>query len=1390
MTRTSSSEAVAAARAHAAAGRWSEADAWARAALEADPRHAEAHYLRALAAQAAGEPATALALARQALACDPAAVDALELTSMLLMQLGRPAEAEADARRLLEIRPHAIAGWNNLGNALRSQGRYAEAESAYRQALALDPTNASIYSNLGATLQLIGRWADAEAAYRQALSLQPTSAAAFNNLGTILRLQGRWEEAEAAYRQALQLQPHLAEAANNLGNVLHLLDRSVEAEAAYRHALQLRPNYVRAASNLALALQSQGRLSEAEGAVRHALAIDPADAQAHANLGLILQLQGRIAEALRHFEQAAALRPAAPEFLSSLLACLHYAPGIAPEDLARRHREWDERHAAPLRERWRPFAHLRDPDGPLHLGLVSADLGRHPVGWFLAGILPYLDRSEVLVFVYSDRGRHDDVTAQLARAVYAWRDVRGWSNEHLAERIRDDGIQLLVDLAGHTSSHRLLLFALKPAPVQLTWLGYTGTTGLGAIDYLIADHFHVPEGSEGHYRERVLRLPDGYVCYQAPADAPPVGPLPARARGFVTFGSCNNPAKIGPDVVRRWARILRQVPGSRLRLQYRGLDDPRVAERFRQLFAAEGIDPSRLELSGWARHEELLAQYHSIDIALDPFPYSGGLTTCEALWMGVPVVTCPGATFASRHAFSHLSNAGVTETIATDEADYERRAVELARDWERLEQLRRELRPRMAQSPLCDGPRFARHLHRALREVWRQWCATSPVPDPQVLAEPASTSAEHLFHWACALHAQGRTPDAEAALREVLRQRPTLAEAANQLGYILLEQGRWAEAEGCFRQALGRRPTLAGAANNLGMALHRLGRFAESEQACRQALSVHPGLATAWYNLGNALLSQGRLREADEAYNQCLERDPKFAAAWNNRGLVQDLLGRPDEAERAFRHALTLAPQLIEARTNLGSVLDALGRLSEAAAAYRQVLALRPDAAEALNNLGDLMQRGGQIEEAGRLFRRACNLQPYHPVFGSNALLNLQYMPGVTPRRLAEAHIAWNERQAARLPRYDWTGRSRADRPRRLGFVSADFRRHPVGVFLAPVLECWRRWGCELIAYSDVSRPDLVTRRIARAVHVWRDIRGLADDMVAERIAADQIDLLFDLAGHTGGHRLLVFARRPARVQLTWIGYTGTTGLATMDYLIADRYHVPPGTERWYREHVLRLPDGYVVYEPPADAPDPGPLPALRRGFVTLGSFNNAAKFHPGVVALWADVLRRLPKSRLVWQHNGFGDPGVRQRFRQQFEAAGIDPARVDMHGWVPFTELLPRYQEVDLALDPFPYSGGLTTCEALWMGVPVVTCPGETFASRHSLSHLSNAGLPELVTSDLAGYARLVMDLASDWPRLAELRRSLRDRLRASPLCAVERFSRQLLDLLTTTWQQASTPL
>jgi predicted O-linked N-acetylglucosamine transferase (SPINDLY family) len=722
MTPISIVQAMQAAVGHHQAGRLAEAESLYRQVLAQVPEHPGAlHFLGLLGAQT-GHPAAAIELIGRAIAFRPEYAEAHSTLGFVLTSEGRLDEAVAALRQAIALGPELAEAHTNLGNALREQGRLEEAIAAHDRAIALKPEYAEAHSNRGVALAETGRLDEAIATFEQALALRPEYPTALRNLGLALITRGRLDEAFTVLRRALALRPDFAEAHAALGNVFQRREQLDEAIALYRRALELKPDDGEIHSNLGVALRHAGRLEESAAALGRSIALRPERAEPYNNLGSTLLAQGDREGALASYERALELKPDYVSAHSNALLCAQYLPGASLVGLARAHAEWNERHAAPLRADWKPCALERDPERPLRLGFLSADLRRHPVGYFLVPFLANLDRRRFAVVCYSARAIRDDMTERLAATSSAWHDVAGLDDAELAELIRADAIDILFDLGGHTAGNRLLVFARRPAPIQMSWMGYVGTTGLEAMDYLVADRYHVPPGAEVHYRERVLRMPEGYVCVEAPGEAPDVGPLPAIEQGAITFGSFNNLAKITPDVIACWAEIVRGAPGSRLLLITPALDDRATRERLTAAFAAAGVDPRRLELRGGLPRAELLAAYNTIDLALDPFPYSGGMTTCEALWMGVPVVTCPGETFASRHSLSHLSNIGLTEMVASDRNEYVARAVKLAGDLPRLAALRAGLRGRMAGSALCDGPRFARDLMALLRQVWRAWC--------------------------------------------------------------------------------------------------------------------------------------------------------------------------------------------------------------------------------------------------------------------------------------------------------------------------------------------------------------------------------------------------------------------------------------------------------------------------------------------------------------------------------------------------------------------------------------------------------------------------------------------------------------------------------------------
>jgi predicted O-linked N-acetylglucosamine transferase (SPINDLY family) len=659
-------------------------------------------------------------LYREVLALDPAQPEALHLLGVLKNQNGDPAAAAALIRQAIQHVPGRVEYYNSLGNALRAQGDLRAAAASFERALALNPRSVEVLTNLGSLMEQAGNLEDATLCYLRALELNPGYADAHYTLANLLKKVGNFTEAVAHYEQAIAPgAEYAAEALNNLGTALRRLGRPEEAAQRFRQAIAQQAPFFEAHLNLADSLEEAGRLEEAARMYQAILGFRPDSAIAYSGAAGIFQDQGRPERATAAYRKAVELAPDNPVLHSNLLLHLHYDPTPAPADLLAAHQEWDERHARRLSAGRRSGHRKRDPEKPLRIGFVSADLRIHPVGFFLSSVLASQRREGFQFICYSDVTAPDAMTARLQAGADLWRDTFTTGDQALSDQVRQDEIDVLVDLAGHTRGNRLCVFARKPAPVQVTWAGYPDTTGISQMDYLLSDRWQTPEGAERWFVEKVVRVPDGYICYRPPEDAPPVAPLPAQANGFITFGSFNRLAKINPDVVRLWSRLLRESPQSRLILRARGLADETVARRYHKMFSREGVERSRVDLVGPGSHLDLLAAYATIDIALDPFPYSGGLTTCEALWMGVPVITLAGERMASRHSTSHLSNVGLPEWVAATPEQYLALALDFAQDLDRLRSLRSGVRDRMAASPLVDGERFTANLLSTLRRLAR-----------------------------------------------------------------------------------------------------------------------------------------------------------------------------------------------------------------------------------------------------------------------------------------------------------------------------------------------------------------------------------------------------------------------------------------------------------------------------------------------------------------------------------------------------------------------------------------------------------------------------------------------------------------------------------------------
>ncbi len=539
-----------------------------------------------------------------------------------------------------------------------------------------------------------GRLAEAEKIYRHVLAQQPNHPDALHLLGVLAAQAGKLDDAIKIIRHAITINPTNASYHGSLGNAQHDNQQPDEAIASFREAIRLRPDLAQAFNNLGNVLRDTGQLDEAIASVRQAIRLRPDHVTAHSNL----------------------------------LANLHYHPDQDAEAIYEESHRWNQQHAEPLKKFIQPHTNNRDPNRPLRVGYVSPDFCRHPVGLYMAPLLAHHNPQQVESFCYSDVKIPDDMTARLRRSTRAWRDTAGFHDAQLAHQIRNDQIDILVDLSLHSAGNRLLTFAVKPAPIQVTWLGYAGTTGLTTMDYRLTDPFIDPPGTDAFYSEKSIRLPHTFWCYEPLHPTLQVSPLSALETGHITFGCFNNFAKVTTAALELWIKLLSAIPNSRLLIHAPpGKHQTRLIEQF----SRAGIDPTRLEFTGRKALLDYFQQFHRIDIALDPFPCSGGTSTCDALWMGVPTITLRGRTAVGRGSASILSNVNLADWIAETPEQYLSIAAQMTTDLPKLASLRSGLRRKMEQSPLMNSAQFARDMETAFRRMWEQWCSTPPDPPSQ-----------------------------------------------------------------------------------------------------------------------------------------------------------------------------------------------------------------------------------------------------------------------------------------------------------------------------------------------------------------------------------------------------------------------------------------------------------------------------------------------------------------------------------------------------------------------------------------------------------------------------------------------------------------------------------
>ncbi|HEY0330287.1 MAG TPA: tetratricopeptide repeat protein [Rhodopseudomonas sp.] len=661
-----------------------------------------------------------------------------------LCRFDRFDEAVVAFRKEVEISPGHGPAIAEIGTCLARTGRPQKGIPYLQQGLRLRPQMPLAQYSLGLALLAENRRSDAIAAFDAALALDASYGDAYRSRGLALAMDGQFDRAAEDLQAAGALDSKHAGAILELGVSCGRAGHEQQAGKLFETAARVSPDHALAQYYYGHFLINHRRYEQGLGHIARALDLDPLHAESHIGKAFGLLGQGRIHEAVTAFRRASELKPDSAEIAGNLLFALQHKPGVTKAELLAEHQRWAALYRKGDAHHRLLFANDPDPRRLPRLGLVSADLHRHAVAFLTLRAFEELAALGYPIVCYrTDQKRpEDDFSERFKAASVQWRDISQLDDAAAIKLVMDDGIDILFDLAGHTAGNRLGLFERRAAPIQLGWAGYVGTVGLDTYDGLIADAVEIPPEDDIHYAEPVIRLPDCYVSYHPPTPAPDVAPLPCLAAGRFTFGCFNRPAKLNEQLAQLWARILDAAPTSRLLMVYGGLDEVSTQRAVYDMLGRGGIARDRVDLVGETEQSKLLIAYHDVDLALDPFPYSAGVTTLEAMWMGVPTVTLVGDTFAGRHAASHLTAAGLRDFCAQTQHDYVALAVGWSNRRAELAATRQQLRQRVAASPLCDAPRFAKNLSQELIRLWTAWTSERSAADGGV-TPPAELSASN-----------------------------------------------------------------------------------------------------------------------------------------------------------------------------------------------------------------------------------------------------------------------------------------------------------------------------------------------------------------------------------------------------------------------------------------------------------------------------------------------------------------------------------------------------------------------------------------------------------------------------------------------------------------------
>ncbi len=1355
-------------------------------------------------------PPDCLPLARE-LAEEPLGTedDCVSLSQTLADGLENAAAASV-LERAVALHSESVTLWHNFGVNLYSLKRLPEALRAFRRAIELCPFSETSLTMAGSVLRELGQLTESFEFHGAAIRVNPKSCLALYNLGNALQEQGSVEDAITAYTQALAIRPDWPELLNNLCSALFRKARFESALPLLLRLAKLRHNSPEDLARVAVALRELNRPSEALEIVEILIREFPENSSYRSLKGSCLTPMGRSEEAALEYKKIINLDPDNLAAYKSLAYVANYLPYEDPQELFAFYRKFGELAEGPLGgERCLPQRTAPFPR-KLRIGYASGDFCQHPIYTFIKAVLAHHDQSAFEVYCYYNYARTDWATQILQAQPVHWRNVESLTDKAFCDLVRGDKIDILIDLSGHTSRNRLSAFALKPAPVQVTMIGCMQTTGLTTIDYRITDDILDPPGqTEGIHTEKLLRLESGPLCFEPYPAAPEPGPVPSLAGVPFTFGSFNNLAKATPRVLDAWSKVLRAAPHTRMQV----VSDSE--EMFLRDMEKRGIPRSRFIILPRMDEAEYLAAHASVDLILDTFPYCGLTVTMHALWMGVPNVTMTGNTSASRAGASILKRLSLPEFVTENVEEYIRVAVRYANKPSGLTEIRNSLREKMREV-WANGAKYTLELEGLFRKIWQTYSGEIPrAPEPLAQAiEPALSPREPEM---LAALSGDQTPVPEVASKDDLfKVLSEIAEAIDPTELLRAALATLNDSEGRSPLEIEEQNLVKNKAPWKLIALcaelyAASGARADAER-CFNRIDQSPATSEEWAWLARSFSRAEFPEKAETAFYSACEFSDVKADATLSLAYVLAKNGKNDAAELFCRRTISLSPSVWAAYLNLGNLLYQKGdfygalRVTEPAtrisddfklllnlAVYQQkcghfsasletlekVITKDPTSPSAYVNLGNGFLFLGLSAEASAAYKKAQDLDPSDVNAHSNYLQCQTYLPDLSPEAVFASHRRFSQLfEAPLLPHKPHANSKDPKRRLRIGYVSPDFRTHSVAYFIEPLLTHHDRTNFEVVGIQSHTWRDQKTDSIQSLCDQWIDAGSMSDESLAECIRAEGIDIAVDLICHSQGMRLLSFARKPAPVQITMIGMQQTTGLESMDYRVTDAMMDPPGTsERFHSETLMRLPLAFS-FQPPDASPPVAALPALEKGMITFGSFNNFAKIHIGVLRTWAEVLRQVPNSRF------FIVAPEGTILEQTMAEEGIAPERIIICPRKSGDAYLHVHDELDLMLDSFPFGGLTISAIAAWMGVPTLTVCGDSPASRAGTSLMHSMGLDECIASDPADFVKKAVALASDLPRLASMRASMRERM-AKQVTDGAAYTRSFEQELRKAWER-----